>query len=241
MSSYGWEYEKSWAWPGWCIRIQNDTTSNIDVSVICLLFISESTMVSCLKKLCTSFLPKGIYKSNPSSQTLGKFSPANFCQAASWRDFCQPRPLLSKSPHPQSQIAADIFWHPLSILRRVFSQDVLSLSDTARAIDTNIEIQNKHQYMDLSYITIYAIYEYTTCIEILMLHEFPCHPAAGEGWPMPSRSAQIALAALHVKKLPKQQESPLCPDEKLQLQKNKLILIQPHYTHIWIKTCGLVE
>ena len=85
--------------------------------------------------------------------------------------------------------------------------------------------------MDISYITIYAIYEYTTCIQILMLHEFPCHPAAGEGLPMPSRSAQIALAALHVKKLPKQQEPPLCPEEKLQLQKNKLILIRPHYTH----------
>ena len=76
-----------------------------------------------------------------------------------------------------------------------------------------------------------AIYEYTTRIQILMLHEFPCHPAAGEGLPMPSRSAQIALAALHVKKLPKQQEPPLCPEEKLQLQKNKLILIRPHYTH----------
>lgn len=101
-------------------------------------------MVSCLKKLCTSFLPKGIYKSKLSSQTLGKFSTANFCQAASWRDFCQPRPLLSRSPHPQSHIAADIFWHPLSILRRVFSQDVLSLSDTARAIDTDFEIQNKY-------------------------------------------------------------------------------------------------
>ncbi len=165
-------------------------------------WISESTIVSCLQTLHTSLsLSLAGMDPNPShsisvscslasktvhlgpcqpayrsiipNSPVAKFSHENFCQAACSRDFCQPRPLLSRSPNPTPQLTYFDTLYPSFVLcsrwYRPWKKMPL-ICHCSMTLWLSIHPLLTHKY----HIHIFIIsMQYAIHIHILMLHGFP--------------------------------------------------------------------